>query len=83
MLPDQRVWLDYRQERTPLRQAREQDEDDSRRRIRPTRLDAALLVERQLLPEKQVLRRQQGSRHQRQAGKSDDITQEAADREMP
>ena len=81
--PDERVRLDHRQERAPLQQACEQDEDDSRRRIRPSRLDAALLVERQLLPEKQVFRRQLRSRRQRKAGKRNDIAQKAADRGRP
>ena len=73
MPPDERVWLAHRQERAPVEQAGEQDKNHSRGRIRPSRFDAALLVECQLLAQEQVLRRQLRARRHRKAGQRADI----------
>src|ERR1700693_5363049 len=51
--------------------------------MRPFRLHVAPLVESHLFAQEQVLRRQLRVRRHRQAGKGDDIEQEAADRGGP
>jgi hypothetical protein len=80
MPADQRVRLDDPQDRAPVDQPCEQHEDGSRFTVGPSRPDSALLVERQLLREKQVLRGQPRSRRQREADQGDDVGPQAADR---
>ena len=58
MPPNEGVGSHDREHGPPVDQPGEQDQRDADRIVGPTRPDAALSVERQLLPEEEILRRQ-------------------------
>ena len=65
MPADQRSWLDDKERRFPLKEARPEDQREASRVGQPPWLDLVLLVERQLLTKEQILGNQRGSRTKR------------------
>ena len=77
MPADQRVRLHDRERGSPVNQLGEHDEGDPRRIIGTAGFDSALPIERQLLPEKEILGRQARPRLKAERHEHEDVDQHA------